>query len=410
MANAPCGRWNWRWKPRGVNGCGNGYRRNYRTKPSGWVRFFPLGERPAWHRRQETLHLDTTFGRIKLKVWRGKNPVDQTWGIPLRQRWGLLAHQRMSPALEERLAYFVTVTGAYETAARLALKVGIRTDDARLHALIQRLGQRAQEQSQARLQTVAEEKDPQRAPSPLGVLLLDGFLVRHRGPGWGGQKTLKNRVEWHEQKVGVFYRHEQSVPGQLVEKVVVSGQEPPWELSRRLHWQAQRHGLNRARQLLALGDGADWIWNTVADRWPSAHQLLDFYHASQHLWSTGEVYQRAEAARRPWVESQLHQLRHGKEKQVLQHLASLPKLRGERGKILQREQNYFAGHAHRLNYAQVARRGWPIGSGAVESACRQKQGRFKCRGQFWSQSGLARLNALMEARDLDHWDQLWSAN
>jgi len=356
------------------------------------------------------MHLDTLFGRIALKVWRGKNPTDQTWGIPVRQWWGLTAHQQMSPALEDRLAYFVTVTGAFETAAQLARKLGLPMNDARLHALTQRLGRRAQAQSQARLQTVPAEKDPQRAPSPLGVLLLDGYLVRHRGPGWGCKKTLKNRVEWHEQKVGVFYRHEQSTPGELVEKVVVSGQTSALELSQRLHWQAQRYGLNRARQLLALGDGADWIWNTVSDRWPSAHQLLDFYHASQHLWSVGEAYRPEEAARRQWVESQRHRLRHGKEKQVLKQLSTLPRLRGERGKILRREQNYFAGHAHRLNYAQVARRGWPIGSGAVESACRQKQARFKCRGQFWTQPGLAHLNALMEARDLGHWDQLWLVN
>ena len=352
--------------------------------------------------------LDTGFGRVELKVWRGKNPVDGRWGIPIRQHWGLGAHQQLSPALEDKLAYFVTVTGAYETAAKLAHKLGIRMDGGRLHAMTQRLGQRAQEQSQFRLSTRPAEKFPDRKPSPLGVLLLDGYLVRHRGPGWGSKKTRQSRVEWHEQKVGVFYRHEQSAPGQLAEKVVVSGQGPPLELSQRLHWEAQCHGLNRARELLAVGDGADWIWHTVADRWPQAHQLLDFYHASQHLWAMGEVlYPQDETARRTWVERHLHRLRHGKEKQVLQHLALVPRLGGERGKILRREQNYFAGQSRRLNYGQMARRGWPIGSGAVESACRQKQCRFKRCRQFWSQAGLHRLNALMEARDNGHWDQLW---
>lgn len=192
--------------------------------------------------------------------------------------------------------------------------------------------------------------------------------------------------------------------------MVVCGQESPLDLSQRLHWEAQRHGLARARHLLALGDGADWIWSTVADRWPGAEQLLDFYHATQHLWSLGEAIQPQEPARRRWVEAQRHRLRHGQEKQVLQHLGRWPRLRGERGKVLRREQAYFAGHARRVNYAAVARRGWPIGSGAVESACRQRQGRFKGRGQFWTAPGLAHLNALIEARDLDHWDQLWSVN
>ncbi len=59
------------------------------------------------------------------------------------------------------------------------------------------------------------------------------------------------------------------------------------ELSRRLQWEAQRSGLGRARDVLAVADGAPWIWNKVGDRWPQAHQLLDFYHASQHLWNVG---------------------------------------------------------------------------------------------------------------------------
>jgi hypothetical protein len=328
----------------------------------------------------------------------------------MRQRWGLTPHQQMSPALEDRLAYFVTATTAYEPAAQLARKVGLPLDAGRLHALTQRLGQRALTQTQARQATVPAEKEPLRAASPLGVLLLDGFQVRQRGPGWGRKKTLQNRVEWHEQKIGVYYRHEQSAPGVLAEKVVVSGQGPPLELSQRLHWEAQRHGLNRARALLALGDGADWIWRAVADRWPAAHQLLDFYHASEHVWSLGEACQREAPARSRWVETQLHQLRHGQEKRVLKRLAALPRQRGERGRNQRREQNYLAGHAHRLNYGAVAKRGWPIGSGAVESACRQKQVRFKNCGQFWSPEGLARLNALIEARDLHHWDELWSAN
>ena len=77
--------------------------------------------------------------------------------------------------------------------------------------------------------------------------------------------------------------------------------------------------------------------------------------------------------------------------------------------MIRREQNYFASQAGRMNYQSVAARGWPIGSGAVESACRQKQCRFKRPGQFWTACGLCHLNALIEARDNGHWDQLWLA-
>jgi hypothetical protein len=323
----------------------------------------------------------------------------------------LTPHQQLSPALEDKLAYFATVTGSYEAAAKLAAKVGCPVEDSTIQVLVQRLGAKAEAQTQERLQKAPAEKSPECAPTPLAVLMVDGFQVRFRGPGWGQERTPQPRVEWHEEKLGVFYRHEQAVRaerGQLLEKVVVSWQGEGLELGRRLHWEAMRGGLGRARDVLVVADGAPWIWNVVTDRWARARQLLDFYHASQHLWGLGEaLHPKAEAVRRKWVERGLHQLRHGKEQAVLRQIAGLPCRRGEAGKVVQREQNYFAEHAGRMNYQELAQRGWPIGSGAVESECRSRQCRRKRPGQFWTRSGLRHLDALEEARDNGHWDELW---
>jgi hypothetical protein len=329
----------------------------------------------------------------------------------MRQRWGLTAHQQLSPALEDKLAYFATVTGSYEAAAKLAAKVGYPVEDSTIRALVQRLGARAEAQTTERLKKVPAEKAPQRAATKLAVLMLDAYLVRFRGLGWGKKKTQQPRVEWHEEKLGVFYTQEQSVGserGELLDKVVVGWQGEALEVGRRLHGEATRRGLGRARSVLAVADGAPWIWNVVNDRWSHAHQLLDFYHASQHLWSLGEaLHPQDPTTRRQWVERQLHQLRHGKEKQVLQQMATLRGRSGERGQVIRREQNYFRDHARRINYQTLAKRGWPIGSGAVESACRQRQCRRKRPGQFWTASGLRHLGALEEARDNGHWDELW---
>ena len=136
--------------------------------------------------------------------------------------------------------------------------------------------------------------------------------------------------------------------------------------------------------------------------------LLDFYHGSQHLWALGQtLHGEAHPALTQWVEPRLHRLRHGDESKVLGEIRRLKKRRGEAGRQQAREQNYFANHAGRMNYRSIARRGWPIGSGAVESACRQKQCRFKRSGQFWTSAGLRHLCALDEARRNHHWDQLW---
>ena len=201
------------------------------------------------------MHLRTAVGVVELRVWYGLNPATRHWGCPTRQHWGLSAHQQFSPGLQDRLAFTATATGSYERAAAVAAKWGCPSDDTTIHALVQRLGARAVAQTEQRLRTVPREPTPARAPSALTVLELDGWHARHRGPGWGRKKTAQPRVEWHEQKIGVAYRHEQAGRtaggrGLLSEKVVVSWQGEPLALGQRLHWEAMQRGLARSRDVL----------------------------------------------------------------------------------------------------------------------------------------------------------------
>jgi hypothetical protein len=364
------------------------------------------------HRHAQRFHLDTGAGRVEVDAWYGQDPGDQHWGSPLRERWGLAAYQQLSPGWQEQLAFTLTVTTSYEGAAVLLRRLGHQADDTTLHTLAQTLGARAEEQTLERMKQPVQELTPQRAASEVGVLMLDGWMVRQRGSGWGKKKTAQPRVEWHELKTGVFYLQEQAVRkngrGLLSDKVVVSWQGEPLELGQRLQQAANEHGLGRAKKRLVVSDGAPWIWNVAHDRWSGAVEVLDFYHASQHVWALGEAWSGTREVARPWVEKQLHQLRHGRHAAALRTMARLPAGRGAAGKIIRREQHYLAGHAARMNYRAVADRGWPIGSGPVESACLQRQGRFKRSGQSWTRLGLRHLCALIEARQNRHWDALWN--
>lgn len=399
-----------KWPPKPAIGHGSDLRKSSNNLLTNRARFSPLRQR-----KRRKLTLRSEFGEISVIADYGQDPQSRFWHFPLRRQWGLSARQELTPGLAEKLCFTVTATGSYEEAAQVACKWGGgKVDDSTLHALVQRLGALAESQTQARLEHPPAERVPQRAAGDLAVLMVDGWQVRQRGPGWGQSRTPKARVEYHELKTGVYYSQEQSAQtlggrGLLTDKVVVSWQGEPGELGRRLHWEAQRGGLARAQQTLFLGDGAPWIWHLQQDRWAHAIGLLDFYHACQHLWVLG---QSLHGERQPelslWVEPRLHRLRHGDEKKVLKEISRLKKQhRGEAGRAQVREQNYFATHAWRMNYRDIARRGWPIGSGAVESACRQKQCRFKRAGQFWTTKGLRHLCALDEARRNHHWDQLW---
>jgi len=357
--------------------------------------------------------LRSVVGLVRLEVYHGQDPQDKHWGCPLREQWGLTAHQQMSPALEQKLAFTATLVGSYEAAAQEAANWNCPVDDSVIHALVQRLGSKAEAQTQARLQQAPSESQPQRRPAELALLMVDGWFARFRGPGWGKQRTQQERVEWHEIKNGVFYLHEQSARtqggrGVLTDKVVVRTQGDPTDLGQRLHWEALRGGLGRAEETLVLGDGIAWIWNLKAQRWPQARELLDFWHGGQHLWNLGRACHGGnEVKAAAWVEKRLHQLAHGQEQKVFKEISAIRSSRSQTGEMVRKEQHYFAGQSSRMHYKEIADRGWPIGSGPVESSCRQDQRRFKGPGQSWTRKGFANLSALDQARRNNHWDELW---
>ena len=163
---ARCGRWNWKWKRKDGNGCADGWRKSSKPKPTGTVGFFPRSGRKAHHRRAVPLRLRTGFGPVALQAWRGPDPGDGHWGAPVRERWGLRAHQQLGPALEDKLAYFGTVTVSYAAAAQRAAQVGMAVEDTTIRAVVQRLGARAEAQVQARLQNRRGKRPRNGRPVP----------------------------------------------------------------------------------------------------------------------------------------------------------------------------------------------------------------------------------------------------
>jgi hypothetical protein len=271
----------WKWKPKAASGHAKDSSNDCKQKPDSTAKFSPLSGRRLVHRRTQPMQLHTSAGVIKLQVLHGQDPADQHWGCPVREHWGLTCHQQLSLALEDKLAFTVTATASYEEAAAVAQKWGVTVSGSSLHALTQRLGARAEARTQEQLETPPQERQPELSPTKLAVLMLDGWQVRQRGPGWGKKKTQETRVEWHEWKTGIFYRQEQSGVsaggrGVLAEKVVIGWQGDPVEFGRRLHWEALRGGLGRAQAKLVVADGAPWIWNVARDRWAGATEVLDF--------------------------------------------------------------------------------------------------------------------------------------
>lgn len=152
-------------------------------------------------------------------------------------------------------------------------------------------------------------------------------------------------------------------------------------------------GIERAKQVLLIADGAEWIWKhipTLLERLVcpnETYQLLDFYHVTQHLQAFANAAFSQENERKKWFKSARSDLKRGKITALLEQMAALSKQAdGEPLEIMTAQINYLTkGYAEgRLNYAQIAALKLPIGSGAVESLIRQVVNlRLKGNGKFW---------------------------
>ncbi len=371
------------------------------------------------------------MGEVEVEALYGQDPVTGEYLCPLREWWGLGRRQRLTPLLSERVCYTATMTGSYEAASRVADKWGSPIDDATIHAHVQQAGARAEQARERRVQRAVEpatrlevvaEAKRQAAAEPFSlVIMIDGWMVRERGGQWGLKPPEKQgeRVAWHEMKTGIIFRLDQRARTQsgramIVEKFYEAYQGDAHEFGRRLYAEALRRGLHQARRVYVVADGAAWIWNIAADRFSGARELLDYYHASEHLWAVARaLYGEDEAAARRWVDPLLKRLKDGRADQVRARLKRRVKRCRRQddaaSSAVERELKYFENHRHRLDYPRAQAQGCPKGSGAIESACAQLQGRFKRTGQFWTPLGKQRLMALELARRNDDWDEIWQS-
>jgi hypothetical protein len=381
-----------------------------------WGSFCPQNGELLQRRKRQRMKLLIVSGVIKLKTWRGYSRALRRWVNPAREHWGLKPRQPASPELQSRLSYNATVAGSYEKAARLAQRWGSPVSDDLVHATIQRLGARAGELKWP------EPPRPSQEPEFSMVLSMDGWLARERGADWGADPRRKNvvRVCWKEIKSAVIYRLEQRVEkdsgrGLLLHKYVVACESDtePVDFGAKVQAEALRRGLARAKKVYVVMDGAVWLWNLAQDRFREAILVLDFQHASQHLWAVGHaLHGEGTDGARAWTEPLLHQLRHGQEEKVIHTLEALlkptPGRTRQSRKTLQTEVQYFQTHRDHIHYHQVDRQGGPIGSGSVESLCSQFQDRFKRTGQFWSKPGFRHLMAIDVLLRNEDYDTLWN--
>lgn len=171
------------------------------------------------------------------------------------------------------------------------------------------------------------------------------------------------------------------------------------------HLQAER-----AARRVMLGDGAPWIWNQAELRLPDATQVVDWYHATEHLGQVARAgFGEAAPEVRPWVEISECELWDGQVEAVLGMLDGLQPQGSQAREVMRKNRDYFSEHRERMRYDQFRQQGLFIGTGVVEGGtCKHMVGRLKRAGMRWAPDGARRILNLRLCLLNDQWEDFQS--
>lgn len=302
-----------------------------------------------------------------------------------------------------RLLGLAGVTVSFEEACRqideyLQVEVSVNTVRRETQLIGQRQQQReaqwiAQSQETAYLQ--ARQRNRERPQRLYGS--IDGALVP-LVEGWKEQKTLS------------WYRAGRRYGGAELRALDIHYYTSLAEAHTfgQLLWAtAVHHGADQAAELVFVCDGAAWIWKLVEHYFPEAVQIVDWYHACQYFYPLAEaLFADDHSAGQQWVQSMQDLLWQGDVEAVIRTCQQLLD-QHQGGQAARTALTYFANNQARMDYAEFRAQGYFIGSGTVESACKQIVSmRLKRSGARWSRSGAAATAKARAAWLSDQWHAL----
>lgn len=327
-----------------------------------------------------------------------------TGGIfPLDARWQL-TRREYSPVLARELVWLSGIL-PYEQASAVCQRLGdVSVPPTTLWELTQTEGQRLavyveHEREHSRLERTQwnhREYDPRACKA----ICMDGGMVYVRGEGW---KELKAGVIGDIEQTlsqGAILPDEQHHRLRNLRYVGVVGDGPTF--SRAMWILALHHGVPYAGRSAVIADGASWIWRVAADLFPVSTQIVDWYHAKDHLAQAAQAAHPddPDAARR-WLNQQAVLLYQGEIWKLM--------LAFRRAGLDETHARYFHTHQRRMQYQTFRADGFLIGSGSVESGIKQYKARLTGAGMRWSRAGVERMVLMRSAILSGTFDNLWAA-
>ena len=370
-----------------VDSCPNGYEGSSMPcdKCDGSMKFI--------QHRPKDIH--TLFGWIKLKRAYYHCP-DCGASLAPYDVVGGLGPEQLSPTLAKACC-MLTVDDSFEqTSLKIKSLFGQKVSDNTIERVVHRVGSVATEQADRHLQEFFEHRHiPESQANPEILYITVDGTTAHEIDGW------------HEAKVSSIYWKDQH--GEDISCFVAR-----FDKSENFGWhvwlEACRCGFREAEEVVYIGDGAGWIRTEHRRHFGRATFIIDWYHASEHVWNCGKaLFGEGTTATEKWVKKRLDWLWDGWTKRFLDDLKE-QRQRNRSGKreAIDKLIGYVSENEQQMRYDVFRGKGYDIGSGAVEGACKNVVGkRLKQSGMIWTRLGSSSVLALRVTWLNGRWEQLW---
>lgn len=238
---------------------------------------------------------------------------------------------------------------------------------------------------------------------------MDGAMIHIGGEGWKELKVGgigKIKLQPTRDPVtgeGLELAH-------MVENAYVAHLGGPEVFGQQLWAQAQARRWSQAADTVVIGDGAAWIWNLAREHFYDSVQIVDWYHAKQHLCQAANLIQgEGTPAAKHWLKTHETLLYEGQADRVAMALTQAAQRKRKVAQELRQHAGYFRDNQRRMQYLERREEGYPIGSGTAESGCGQFRKRFTGPGMRWSRAGAEHLLPVRAAIMSRRFDAFWSA-
>jgi hypothetical protein len=361
--------------------------------------------------------VDTVLGRITLRrayyhclgCERGLVPRDDELGV---------SGASLSPGLRRMTARAATAEPFAKAAGLLADLAGVSLTAKRVERSAETDGAAAEHGIRAESAAIADGRitvlPPPRPPDKL-YLAVDGTGVPMVPAATQGRtgKGLDGRARTREVKLAcLFTQTRVDTDGRPVRDPDSTSYlgtfAPAGEFATLVHAEARRRGSDHIRQLIVLGDGAPWIWKLATTILPEATQIVDLYHAREHLHDLAGLLAPALHDQPSWLADRLTDLDAGDIETLVATAERLPLTEPDHAAERNKALAYFKINAQRMRYGCFRELGMFVGSGAVEAGCKAVIAqRMKLSGMRWNIPGATSILTLRCYQASDRWEHIW---